>query len=156
MRRYDCPIVYASPTFCHLTGYSEQEVFGRNCCFLQSPNGNVAKGEPCRFASPEAVSLLDKLCDGSYVSFRPARYLYTTHVWLCSARRDMLGRRVVGEMNEGHVMVTTCVTVPYLLNVQICRSAAHYITPSGFEIFPLIYLYIGVHSIYLAGYYGSE
>ena len=68
----------------------------------------------------------------------------------------MLGRRVVGEMNEGHVMVTTCVTVPYLLNVQICRSAAHYITPSGFEIFPLIYLYIGVHSIYLAGYYGSE
>ncbi|KAG8216655.1 hypothetical protein J3R82DRAFT_6853 [Butyriboletus roseoflavus] len=65
VRRYDCPIVYASPTFCHLTGYSEQEVLGRNCRFLQSPTGNVAKGEPRRFASPEAVSHMRKLLSSS-------------------------------------------------------------------------------------------
>lgn len=65
VRRYDCPVVYASPTFCHLTGYSEQEVLGRNCRFLQSPTGNVAKGEPRRFASPEAVSHMRKLLSSS-------------------------------------------------------------------------------------------
>ncbi|KAF8551165.1 hypothetical protein OG21DRAFT_319673 [Imleria badia] len=65
VRRYDCPIVYASPTFCHLTGYNEQEVLGRNCRFLQSPTGNVAKGEPRRFASPEAVSYMRKLLSSS-------------------------------------------------------------------------------------------
>ncbi|KAF8557887.1 hypothetical protein OG21DRAFT_1382468, partial [Imleria badia] len=27
-----------------------------NCRFLLSPTGNIAKGEPRRFASPEAVS----------------------------------------------------------------------------------------------------
>ena len=65
VRRYDCPIVYASPTFCHLTGYNEREVLGRNCRFLQSPSGNVAKGEPRRFASPEAVSYMRKLLSSS-------------------------------------------------------------------------------------------
>lgn len=33
----DMPIVYCSEAFCALTGYSEQEVLGRNCRFLQSP-----------------------------------------------------------------------------------------------------------------------
>jgi len=32
----DTPIVYASPSFCELTGYSMNEVLGRNCRFLQS------------------------------------------------------------------------------------------------------------------------
>ena len=76
VRRYDCPIVYASPTFCQLTGYSEQEVLGRNCRFLQSPTGDVAKGEPRRFASPEAVSYMRKLllsskeCQTTLINYR--------------------------------------------------------------------------------------
>lgn len=65
VRRYDSPIVYASPMFCHLTGYSEREVLGRNCRFLQSPIGNVVKGEPRRFASPKAVSHMRKLLSSS-------------------------------------------------------------------------------------------
>lgn len=31
----DCPIVHASPEFLQLTGYSREEVEGRNCRFLQ-------------------------------------------------------------------------------------------------------------------------
>ncbi|RCI16685.1 hypothetical protein L249_2689 [Ophiocordyceps polyrhachis-furcata BCC 54312] len=31
----DCPIVYASDSFCEMTGYSKAEVLGRNCRFLQ-------------------------------------------------------------------------------------------------------------------------
>ena len=34
----DQPIVYASPTFLELTGYSLDEVLGRNCRFLQWPS----------------------------------------------------------------------------------------------------------------------
>lgn len=33
----DEPIVYASDAFCDLTGYSQQEVLGQNCRFLQRP-----------------------------------------------------------------------------------------------------------------------
>ncbi|KAG9313649.1 hypothetical protein JVU11DRAFT_5981 [Chiua virens] len=65
VRRYDNPIVYASPTFCHLTGYGEQEILGRNCRFLQSPIGDVAKGEPRRFVNREAVSCMRKSLSSS-------------------------------------------------------------------------------------------
>lgn len=33
----DQPIVYASDSFCQLTGYQRSEVLGRNCRFLQNP-----------------------------------------------------------------------------------------------------------------------
>ena len=46
-------------------GYSEPEVLGRNYRFLQSPTGNVAKGEPRRFPSPEAVPYMRKLLSSS-------------------------------------------------------------------------------------------
>jgi hypothetical protein len=35
VKRYDHPIVYASPTFHRLTGYEQNEIIGRNCRFLQ-------------------------------------------------------------------------------------------------------------------------
>lgn len=35
--QHDNPIIYASPSFENLTGYSEAEVVGRNCRFLQGP-----------------------------------------------------------------------------------------------------------------------
>ena len=31
----DCPIVFASDAFMELTGYSREEILGRNCRFLQ-------------------------------------------------------------------------------------------------------------------------
>jgi PAS domain-containing protein len=36
IRKYDHPIVYASPTFQRLTGYDASEIMGKNCRFLQS------------------------------------------------------------------------------------------------------------------------
>ncbi|KAF8627534.1 hypothetical protein AX15_004382, partial [Amanita polypyramis BW_CC] len=76
VRRYDHPIVYCSPGFCRLTGYSEAEVLGRNCRFLQSPDGQVQKGEQRRLTSPEAVThlkkhlLADKECQTSIINYR--------------------------------------------------------------------------------------
>ncbi|VUC37999.1 unnamed protein product [Clonostachys rosea] len=34
----DMPIVYASDAFCQLTGYSQHEILGQNCRFLQTPS----------------------------------------------------------------------------------------------------------------------
>ncbi|KAF7426448.1 blue light receptor [Pleurotus ostreatus] len=76
VRRHDNPIIFCSPTFCALTGYDESEVVGRNCRFLQAPNGAVTKGEQRRFTSPEAVSYMrkslaaDKECQTSIVNYR--------------------------------------------------------------------------------------
>ena len=92
VRRYDSPIVYASPTFCHLTGYSEQEVLGRNCRFLQSPTGNVAKGESRRFASPEAVSYMRKLlssskeCQTTLINYRKGGHAFINLVTVIPLR----------------------------------------------------------------------
>ncbi|KAI0935146.1 hypothetical protein AcV7_004034 [Taiwanofungus camphoratus] len=76
IRRYDAPIVYASPSFCQLTGYPEHEVLGRNCRFLQSPDGRVLPGEHRRYTAPEAVAYLrrclaqDKECQTSIINYR--------------------------------------------------------------------------------------
>lgn len=43
-RHPDQPIVHCSDTFCNLTGYSRSEVIGRNCRFLQAPNGQIEAG----------------------------------------------------------------------------------------------------------------
>lgn len=45
LREADCPIIYVSDVFERLTGYSKHEVLGRNCRFLQSPEGRIQQGE---------------------------------------------------------------------------------------------------------------
>ncbi|KAI1826704.1 vivid PAS protein VVD [Xylaria intraflava] len=39
----DCPVVYANEPFTQLTGYSLREVLGKNCRFMQAPDGKVFK-----------------------------------------------------------------------------------------------------------------
>ncbi|OAX33139.1 hypothetical protein K503DRAFT_550172 [Rhizopogon vinicolor AM-OR11-026] len=77
VRRHDCPIIYASPSFYHLTGYEEHEVLGRNCRFLQLPDGNVQKGEEGRFVTPsdvvahlKKVLTADKECQTTIINYR--------------------------------------------------------------------------------------
>ncbi|KAF5323280.1 hypothetical protein D9619_013495 [Psilocybe cf. subviscida] len=75
-RRFDHPIVYCSETFCTLTGYSEKDVVGKNCRFLQAPGGKVAKGSVRTHTSPNAVNhlrkslLADKECQTSIINYR--------------------------------------------------------------------------------------
>lgn len=57
-RQDDAPIVFANTGFLNLTGYSEEEVLGRNCRFLQGPRSSrksiaqmkkaITNAEPCR------------------------------------------------------------------------------------------------------------
>ncbi|EAL18978.1 hypothetical protein CNBI2390 [Cryptococcus deneoformans B-3501A] len=76
IRRYDSPIVYASPNFTRLTGYELPQLLGRNCRFLQSPDGEVTKGSKREYTDNEAVYLLKrsleagKECQTSLINYR--------------------------------------------------------------------------------------
>ncbi|MBE3043090.1 PAS domain-containing protein, partial [Candidatus Bathyarchaeota archaeon] len=64
----DCPIIYASDSFQNLTGYNRHEIFGRNCRFLQAPDGNVEAGIKREFVDDAAVfQLKQNLNTGSEV-----------------------------------------------------------------------------------------
>ncbi|KAL7769926.1 hypothetical protein ACKLNR_001310 [Fusarium oxysporum f. sp. zingiberi] len=56
----DCPIVYISDSFQTLTGYSLHEALGRNCRFLQAPDGKVERGSTRQFVDDGAVHILKK------------------------------------------------------------------------------------------------
>lgn len=65
----DNPIVFASDDFLQLTGYSREEVLGRNCRFLQGPDTDARAVQEIRSAinnqSECTVRLLNYRKDGS-------------------------------------------------------------------------------------------
>jgi len=56
--QHDCPIIYVSEVFERLTGYTKYEVLGRNCRFLQSPDGKIQQGEQRAFSNHDSVLYL--------------------------------------------------------------------------------------------------
>lgn len=56
--QHDCPIIYVSEIFERLTGYSRFEVLGRNCRFLQDPEGKVIAGSKRQNVDNESVYYL--------------------------------------------------------------------------------------------------
>ena len=63
-RKFDMPIVYCSATFERLTGYTKHEILGRNCRFLQAPDGDVVPGNKRKYVDDEAVYYLKTRCEG--------------------------------------------------------------------------------------------
>lgn len=68
-RRHDNPIVAVNRVFCGLTGYSEEEIIGRNCRFLAGPDTDPSARallrEAVRDGRPELVQLLNYRKDGT-------------------------------------------------------------------------------------------
>jgi PAS domain S-box-containing protein len=52
---HDDPIVYVSDAFERLTGYTRHEILGRNCRFLQSPDGKVDAGIKRKYVDDQTV-----------------------------------------------------------------------------------------------------
>ncbi|KAE8213624.1 hypothetical protein CF327_g2868 [Tilletia walkeri] len=57
------PLIYVSETFTKLTGYTSADVLGKNCRFLQAPDGNMAKGAERLNTDGRAVSHMKKHID---------------------------------------------------------------------------------------------
>ncbi|KAG0764083.1 hypothetical protein G6F16_007084 [Rhizopus arrhizus] len=55
---FDMVVVYCSPGFEKLTGYCQDEIVGRNCRFLQSPDGQVTGGSRRQHTDNQAVYYL--------------------------------------------------------------------------------------------------
>ncbi|GAA5872699.1 hypothetical protein JCM3774_005033 [Rhodotorula dairenensis] len=54
-RRFDQPLVFVSDTFVKKTGYSNEEIIGRNCRFLQTPGGGTVQGAPRKYTDGNAA-----------------------------------------------------------------------------------------------------
>ncbi|KAK1782163.1 PAS domain-containing protein [Copromyces sp. CBS 386.78] len=63
LKQKDQPIVYASEAFLYMTGYSSAEVLGRNCRFLQSPDGLVKPKSTRKYVDPSTVKRMRKAID---------------------------------------------------------------------------------------------
>ena len=53
--KHDLPIVYCSDVFERLTGYTKYEILGRNCRFLQAPDGKVQAGVKRKYVDDASV-----------------------------------------------------------------------------------------------------
>ncbi|KZF22332.1 hypothetical protein L228DRAFT_247998 [Xylona heveae TC161] len=59
--QHDLPIVYCSEMFERLTGYSKHEILGRNCRFLQAPDGKVQSGIKRKYVDDDSVLYLKNM-----------------------------------------------------------------------------------------------
>jgi PAS domain-containing protein len=57
----DVPIIYCSDMFERLTGYQRYDILGRNCRFLQSPDGKVEAGVKRKYVDDESVYYLRRM-----------------------------------------------------------------------------------------------
>lgn len=57
----DNPIAYCSENFERLTGYSKHMILGRNCRFLQSPDGKVESGIKRKYVDDDSVYYLKNM-----------------------------------------------------------------------------------------------
>jgi PAS domain S-box-containing protein len=58
IEKFDLPIVYCSEMFERLTGYTKHEILGRNCRFLQAPDGRVQSGIKRKYVDDGSVLYL--------------------------------------------------------------------------------------------------
>ncbi|KAK9719018.1 hypothetical protein K7432_005072 [Basidiobolus ranarum] len=74
-RQYDFPIVYATQSFEMLTGYQYHETVGRNCRFLQAPDGQVTLGSRRRYTDNNTIhSMKNHILQGKEVQVSLVNY----------------------------------------------------------------------------------
>ena len=81
----DCPLVYVNEAFLRMTGYTEEEVIGRNCRFLQGPDTDPAVPSEMR----EAIRA-GRGCQVSMLNYRKNGETFWNEV-LVSPVRDARG-----------------------------------------------------------------
>ncbi|KAK4695271.1 hypothetical protein P7C70_g8582, partial [Phenoliferia sp. Uapishka_3] len=118
-RMNDCPIVLCSPAFCAITGYSTDQIIGRNCRFLQ---GNAT--------APDSVrSIRDAVVNGEPVTQLLLNYrLDGTPFWCLLSvlpLRDERGKIVYfigGQTNVSGMIASTTSSLSFLLTDDATAS----------------------------------
>lgn len=59
--QHDLPIVYCSDVFERLTAYTKHEILGRNCRFLQAPDGKIQAGVKRKYVDDQSVLRIKKM-----------------------------------------------------------------------------------------------
>lgn len=59
--QHDVPIVYCSDVFERLTAYTRHEILGRNCRFLQAPDGKIQAGIKRKYVDDQSVLRIKKM-----------------------------------------------------------------------------------------------
>jgi len=59
--QYDMPIIYCSDEFARITAYSKHEILGKNCRFLQSPDGKTQAGMKRKYVDDQTVMLIKNM-----------------------------------------------------------------------------------------------
>ena len=110
-RRADNPLEVVNKAFCDLTGYSEDEILGRNCRFLAGEDTDLGATEQIRAAirgrTPVLVDILNYRRDGSafrngvmitplYADDGELRFFLGSQVDLGPAHAEALGKRRSG------------------------------------------------------------
>ena len=61
VQQHDIPIVYCSDVFERLTAYTKHEILGRNCRFLQAPDGKIRSGVKRKYVDDQSVLRIKKM-----------------------------------------------------------------------------------------------
>ncbi len=61
VQQHDIPIVYCSDVFERLTAYTKHEILGRNCRFLQGPDGKIKSGVKRKYVDDQSVLRIKKM-----------------------------------------------------------------------------------------------
>ncbi|CAM6018729.1 unnamed protein product [Sphagnum balticum] len=77
----DIPIVHASKVFCELTGYSQEEVIGRNCRFLQGPDTDPKAVQKIRESIADQCA-----CTVRILNYRKDKTPFWNHLHLSPVR----------------------------------------------------------------------
>ncbi|KAI1632706.1 PAS domain-containing protein [Biscogniauxia mediterranea] len=65
LQQPDYPIVYANEPCLELTGYSQAEILGRNCRFLQAPGGRVRRASTRKYVDREIIATMHRAVESN-------------------------------------------------------------------------------------------
>jgi len=145
VKRYDHPIVYASPTFLRLTGYDQNEIIGRNCRFLQAPNGRVERGSTRTYTDNAAVAHFkkslasDKECQASLINYRKNGVPFINLVSIIPIKWDSEDIRYhvgfqVDLVDQPHAILQTMRDGSYIVNYSLQSNPQPTLSPGRDKI----------------------
>ncbi|MDB5412590.1 MAG: Blue-light-activated histidine kinase [Rubritepida sp.] len=133
-RQPDSPVIMANQAFLDLTGYTSEEVLGRNCRFLQGPGTNPADIDAIRRglaarSDHVAVELLNYRKDGTpfwnQLSISPVMNEAGELIYYFGSQQDVTARRRIEQMEATERLLLMEVDHRSLNALSLVKSILH-------------------------------